>query len=118
VSFDGPVDDATRFLARGRVIAVPAQAGAGVQVKTLDAIATGRPVVATSLALRGLDDLPPTVRVADDPTAFADRLAEAVASEPSASDREAVNAWVDQRRQRFEHDVREALHDVLADARQ
>jgi hypothetical protein len=115
VTFQGAVEDATRFLARGRAIAVPVQAGAGVQIKTLDAVATGRPVVATSLALRGLDELPPTIELADDPVEFADRLTDAVARGPSTSDSEAVEAWIGRRRQRFERDVRAALDDVLAD---
>jgi hypothetical protein len=114
VTFDGAVEDATRFLASGRAIAVPVQAGAGVQIKTLDAIATGRPVVATSLALRGLDDVPPTIERADDPVEFANRLANALVRAPSTTDSEAVDAWIGRRRQRFERDVRAALDDVLA----
>lgn len=102
----GEVDDASAFLAGGRVIAIPAQAGAGVQVKTLDAIATGRPVVATSLATRGLRDLPPTVTVADDPRAFAAAL-----TAPRAGDGAA--AWVQRRRTAFAAAVAEAVADVV-----
>jgi hypothetical protein len=115
VTFQGAVEDATRFLARGRAIAVPVQAGAGVQIKTLDAVATGRPVVATSLALRGLDELPPTIELADDPVEFADRST--LLRPPSHLSRgpEPPRPSAGRRRQRFERDVRAALDDVLAD---
>jgi glycosyltransferase involved in cell wall biosynthesis len=113
VTIVGSVDDAARFLSRGRVIAVPARAGAGVQVKTLDAIAMGRPVVATSLAVRGLADFPPTVRVADDPIAFAQALALAAGAQQPPSDLEAVHTWMLKRRCRFRGDVQDALSDAL-----
>ena len=71
VTYLGRVPDAARFLAGTRVIAVPSTAGAGVQIKTVDAIGTGKPVVSTRLALRGIKEPPPTIRVADDPADFA-----------------------------------------------
>lgn len=61
----GFVPDALAFLESCAVIAIPSTSGGGIQVKTLDAIATGRPVVATSIALRGIDDAPSSVRAAD-----------------------------------------------------
>jgi hypothetical protein len=112
----GPVESATDFLCRGRVIAIPSRAGGGVQVKTLDAIATGRPVVATSFAVRGIESLPPTVHISDDPAGFAQLLAQAVAEPPLAFDDEAVDAWIAARRLGFEVDVRDALDRVLEDA--
>ena len=101
----GEVDDASAFLAGGRVIAIPARAGAGVQVKTLDAIATGRPVVATSLAVRGLGDLPGTVTVADEPAAFAAALA-------APRTGEGAEAWVQRRRTAFAAAVAQAVADA------
>lgn len=117
VTFHGPVDDAAAFLARARVIVVPARAGAGVQIKTLDAIASGRPVVATSLALRGIPDPPPTVRVADDPAQFAREIEAALAGRVQPQTREAARTWMWQRRQRFGADVAAALADITGDVR-
>ena len=66
----GFVPDAVDFLQSCKVICIPATSGGGVQIKTLDAIASGRPVVATSMAMRGIDSPPPSVRIADTADAF------------------------------------------------
>jgi glycosyltransferase involved in cell wall biosynthesis len=99
----GFVDDASDFLSGTRVIAIPSVAGAGVQIKTLDAIATGAPVVATPVALRGIDEPPPSVVAAAEPRAFADALV-AVAQWPgelrAERAREAIE-WTRRRRERF-----------------
>lgn len=113
VRIDGEVADAGAYLARGRVIAIPAQAGAGVQVKTLDAIATGRPVVATPLATRGLGDLPATVRVESDPQAFADALVEGARAPLSALVAvAAAGDWMAARVRTFEDAVARAVDDA------
>lgn len=117
VSFCGVVPDATAFLSTGRAIAIPARAGAGVQVKTLDAIATGRPVVATPLAVRGMREVPPSVLVADDPGDYASRLVAAVAEGPSPAAREAADAWVADCRRTFTAAIRTAIAEALAHAR-
>src|SRR5205085_3198290 len=70
----GFVRDAQEFMAGARVVAVPSVAGGGVQVKTLDAVACGVPVVATGVAARGLEDLPASVAIADDAAPFAGEL--------------------------------------------
>ncbi|HBR1484756.1 glycosyltransferase [Klebsiella quasipneumoniae] len=58
VKYKGFVEDAHEFLSRSKVIAIPSISGAGVQIKTLDAITIGRPIVASEFALRGLEDIP------------------------------------------------------------
>jgi len=100
----GRVPDAAAFLAAARVIAVPSIAGEGLQIKTLDAIAVGRPVVATGFALRGIDGLPERVRVADSPQAFADALLEARNAGEAA-----IDNWRRERRERFRIALDEAL---------
>ena len=105
----GRVADAIEFLQSGRVVAVPSVDGAGVQVKTLDAIASGRWVVATPQALRGIADVPPTVRVASDPETFADEVARAAATPPEAAEAERARAWALARGERFDEQVQEAL---------
>jgi len=101
----GRVADAADFLAGARVIAVPSVKGDGIQIKTLDAIAIGRPVVATPFALRGIDELPARVRAAQSPRAFADALRAALAKAPDAS----ADDWQAQRRARFSNALRDAL---------
>ena len=92
----GRVDDAGAFLAGARVVAIPAQAGGGIQVKTLDALAEGAWVVATPLALRGIAEPPVSVRIASDVAAFAqavDALVRDPATlQPSSSAREWARA--------------------------
>jgi hypothetical protein len=110
--YRGRVPDAGAFLHASRVIAVPSTTGGGVQLKTLDAIATGRPLVATSVAMRGLEDPPPTVRIADDPRSFAAALVEALAASSDAAASEAARAWTVERRARFQADVDAAVAEV------
>ena len=100
----GRVPDALEFLRRGRVVAVPSVEGAGVQVKTLDAIAAGRPVVASELALRGIDDPPATVLGAADAGSFARALAQA-AGDPGMGAADEAARWTTARRERFVADV-------------
>ncbi|HCD7521890.1 TPA: glycosyltransferase family 4 protein, partial [Klebsiella pneumoniae] len=58
VKYKGFVEDAQEFLSKSKVIAIPSISGAGVQIKTLDAITIGRPIIASEFALRGLEDIP------------------------------------------------------------
>jgi hypothetical protein len=110
----GQVPDAIEFLQAGRVIAVPSVAGSGVQVKTLDAIVTGRRVVATSTAMRGIEDPPPTVRVADDPVEFATELVRAARAEPDAAAARSAIAWGAARAERFSQQVSAAAAGLAA----
>lgn len=71
VEYCGFVPDAQTFMAQSKVIAIPSVAGGGVQIKTLDAIASGLPIVATPTALRGILDYPSFVKVALTPDEFA-----------------------------------------------
>ena len=96
----GFVEDAQAFLARARCIAVPSTSGSGIQIKTLDAISTGVPVVTTSVGVRGIDALPQSVSVADDPRLFAQR-AEAAVSGYNAGDRSG-HTWSVRRKSAFE----------------
>ena len=109
----GRVPSAAAFLASARVIAVPSTAGAGVQVKTLDAIATRSAVVATPVAVRGISHPPPTVTTEDDPLKFARAIEDAVRSPPQPAATVAAGEWVAQRRQRFVEDVDRAARSVV-----
>jgi hypothetical protein len=105
VAVRGVVPDAQRFMSKARVMAVPSVEGGGVQVKTLDAIASGVPVVATRVATRGLHGLPASVAVAEGAADFAENL-RSLAAEPGrdALRAEAV-AWSRARRERLDANV-------------
>jgi hypothetical protein len=105
----GRVADADLFLASAKVVAVPSTDGAGVQIKTLDAIGTGSPVVATSVAMRGVGDPPATVRVADGPAEFAAAIEAALERPLPAGARAGALEWVRSRRQRFAAAVADEL---------
>jgi glycosyltransferase involved in cell wall biosynthesis len=101
VSGLGRVDDAGAFLGSCRVVAIPSLAGGGLQVKTVDAIAGGLAVVATPTALRGIDRPPATVRVAEDPQAFAAAIEAALRSPPEPAEQAEARDWVRRRRDLF-----------------
>lgn len=106
VSVLGRVADAREFLSRARVVAVPSTAGGGVQVKTLDAVATGLPVVATRAATRGLAQLPRSVTVVDSAREFAEALCRSISGNGSGGRtcRDAVE-WSRARASRFDAEV-------------
>ena len=65
------------WYARTRVALAPLLAGGGSRLKILEALATGRPVVSTSIGAEGLEDLIGRgVVVADDPAVMAAAVAE------------------------------------------
>ncbi len=75
-SFDGitvvgEVDDAFRFMASKAVNIVPLLSGSGIRVKILEAMSMGKPVVATSVAARGIDYSDgQNILIADSPEQF------------------------------------------------
>ncbi len=107
----GLVPDARTFLASCRVAAVPTVAGTGLQIKTLELAATGMPAVSTRLGVRGLGDLPPTLRVADDAPGFVAALL-ALLEERRAAGRsgpDAAPVWNADRRQAAKEAVSASL---------
>ncbi len=77
VGVTGEVDDVRPYLVRAAAVVVPMVSGSGIKNKVLEAMAAGRPVVGTSMAVEGL----PVVNgreavVADGP----ERLAAAITS--------------------------------------
>jgi hypothetical protein len=110
----GFVPDALGFLAGARVVAVPSLGGTGVQVKTLDAIASGARVVVSPPAVRGLADPPGSVHVADTAEDFAGAV-ERFATDPESltPSREGIE-WTRRRRERFQADVEAAAAAAVA----
>ena len=113
----GYVPDANLFMAEARVIAVPSTAGGGVQIKTLDSIALGLPVVATPFALRGIASLPPTVRCAESAPAYAAALLDSIASGENPAHRQAALDWATALRAAFREELSAAVNAVALEER-
>lgn len=107
----GRVDDAGAFMRQCAVLAVPTLVGSGVQLKTIEGIAIGRPLVATPLAMRGIAAAPDHVRVAETAQAFASALIEARRAAPPAH--EVGQNWARERRARFEAEIEAAIAGIM-----
>jgi glycosyltransferase involved in cell wall biosynthesis len=87
VDVTGTVADVQPYLARAGLALAPLRAGGGSRLKILEALAAGRPVVATKVGAEGLDDLVGHgVVVADDARSFADAML-ALLDDPEAAER-------------------------------
>ncbi len=111
VKFVGFVPDAGQFLRRCRVVVIPTVTGSGVQVKTIETLALGLPVVATPQAMRGIGDVPPFVRVA----AEAPQMAAAIvgALRDPRPDPALGRRWRARRHAAFREEVADALAEIL-----
>jgi glycosyltransferase involved in cell wall biosynthesis len=109
VKYCGFVPSAQAFIEQAKVIAIPSISGSGVQIKTLDAIASGSPVVATPVALRGISEYPSSVIVAEKPEDFANSLTQLLVllTAPNFS-RDGI-AWSQNRQRKFFADVAKAI---------
>lgn len=73
IEFLGPVGDAQAFMQRMSVIIAPLFAGSGMRVKVLEAMALGRPVVATTIGAGGIEiENGRDILIADDALSFAE----------------------------------------------
>lgn len=73
----GYVEDLRSYLSRAWVVVAPLQEGFGVKVRVLQAMAVGKPVVATSMVTTGIDVSPgQDIIIADRPTEFAEKVIE------------------------------------------
>ena len=71
----GEVSNAEDFMHEHGVMIVPIQAGSGIRIKTLEAMALGVPIVSTSIGAQGLavsDDI--EIKLADQPNDFASAI--------------------------------------------
>jgi glycosyltransferase involved in cell wall biosynthesis len=72
----GYVEDVRPYLARASVVTLPIH-GFGIKTRLLEAMAMGKPVVISSVGIRGIDVTPEeNIIVADDPEEFAERVVE------------------------------------------
>ena len=92
VKVTGYVDSVHAYLARATVAVVPMRGGTGMQLKMLEAMASGAPVVATPFALGGLPARDgEELCIAGSTTQFAERVLELL-RDPARRDRLAHNA--------------------------
>lgn len=108
IKYFGFVESAEDFMRKAKLVALPAVAGAGVQIKTIDAICVGRPIVANTFALRGLNELPNFVHAAQDAEEFAKKIVHILNKNKFNFNDEAEN-WACQREQNFKTAVTHAL---------
>lgn len=83
--FLGRVEDPGAVYARARLALLPTISGAGLSIKSVEALSSGLPLVATRQALRGMDEEAfrlADVALADSPDEFARALTEAAARAP------------------------------------
>lgn len=91
IQVTGQVPDTRPWLAEAQVVAVPLRSGGGTRLKILEAFATGRPVVSTSIGAEGLDVVDGEhLILADTPRAFADAMYR-ITTDPALSRKLASN---------------------------
>jgi polysaccharide biosynthesis protein PslH len=85
VSVEADVPSMAPYFARARAVAVPLHVGTGTRLKALEAMASGRPVIGTSIGLQGLDVSDDReVRLTDQTGAFAEALIEVLTNDQVA----------------------------------
>lgn len=112
IYYRGVVPDAQEFMAEAKVVAIPTLSGGGIQIKTLDAIASGSFIVATTVAMRGISEAPSTVRVAKEPEEFANLLVEAIALSSTQKSFDEAKHWYRLRQDKFRDDIDNALNEL------
>jgi glycosyltransferase involved in cell wall biosynthesis len=86
--FVGPVAELAPFYCTARCVFAPMVSGTGISIKTIEALALGKPFVGTSKAFRGMpmDGIRQAgLRAHDVPQAFADAIALALSNEKVAA---------------------------------
>jgi glycosyltransferase involved in cell wall biosynthesis len=92
VALIGAVPDMGTALRSAAVAVAPLLAGAGQQIKVLEAMASGTPVVATSIVAQGLGAASRAILVADDPADFARQVIALLTDRPRAQAQAAAAA--------------------------
>ena len=108
VKYEGFVPDAQVFMAEAKVIALPMRGGSGIQIKTLDALASGSAIIATPQSMRGISLVSPIVQIAEQPQDFARLLSDEVSDWSIHKNKIAQKVtldWLKSRRERFLNDI-------------
>ncbi|RUT05571.1 glycosyl transferase [Dulcicalothrix desertica PCC 7102] len=109
IHYRGIVPNAQEFMAQAKVVAVPTLSGGGIQIKTLDAIASGSLLVATPVAMRGIPQPPLTVKVAKTSEEFTKLLVKATASSHHQETFHNAKNWYCLRRNKFFNEIDYAI---------
>ncbi len=109
ICYRGVVPDAQEFMAQARVVAIPTLSGGGIQIKTLDAIASGSLIVATPVAIRGIAHPPSTITVTENPEKFAQYLISAATLSSTQHNFDDAKDWYRARRDKFFNDIDDAI---------
>lgn len=83
IAFTGLVEHLAPLYAAAKIVILPVIQGAGSPVKTIEALASAKPVVATTVALRGLGEPARRLKPADSPELFGRQIA-ALLGDPAA----------------------------------
>lgn len=108
VKYEGFVPNAQVFMAEARVIALPMLGGSGIQIKTLDAIASGSSIVATPTSMRGISLISPIIKITEQPEDFARQLATEIHNWDFEKKEKAVkitSGWLETRKEKFMNDI-------------
>lgn len=103
VSYLGFVESANSFMTESKVIAIPSITGDGIQIKTIQAISLGLNIVASTFALRGIDNLPSYVQEARNPEEFREGLMFTIESQKEH--KEEASKWNNNRKKQFIEDI-------------
>jgi glycosyltransferase involved in cell wall biosynthesis len=83
--FQGRVEDPGVYYANARLALLPTISGTGLSIKSVEALSSGLPLIATTQAMRGMDEEAlrlPGVAIVDSASEFADALRRAAAGAP------------------------------------
>lgn len=108
VIYEGFVPNAQVFMAQAKVVVLPMRDGGGIQIKTLDAIASGSVIVATPTSLRGISSPLPSIKVAEQPDEFAQQIIAALHSlevSQIENSTDMVSNWLKLRKKSFLTDI-------------
>lgn len=113
VEYLGFVPSAHEFMAKARLVAIPILSGGGIQIKTLDAIASGSMIVATTVALRGITHPPNYIKVADDADEFADSISCSLEKLNDQVFIEESTSWLEDRRKKFISEIDDFIAKIM-----
>jgi glycosyltransferase involved in cell wall biosynthesis len=107
----GEVPDAEDFMHQHGIMIVPIQAGSGIRIKTLEAMALGVPVVSTTVGAQGLNITPhKEIILADEPQSFTNAIVSLLANPTKAQELTIhARAYVEQH-----HNLKRNTADLLA----
>jgi glycosyltransferase involved in cell wall biosynthesis len=115
--FCGRVADLNWLYDNAIAVLLPTIAGHGLSIKTIEAMATGAPLIATSLALRGIGKTIPNLanlRIADSPVEFARHVREMDAFSTQGTEALNLKRTSPERRGRATSDTRKLCEELFS----